>query len=623
MQSKPFSELKYGDIVMLADKPGCTFAYVGYDSSTDEAIIRSGTDEITRVGRNMMLRPSEKDLEELLNLLLKSAKEEEKKLTFESYVSAETFTEEQKGVGSFRTGLIQKYEKGEIDSLRKLQEAMGLKDTAFEEVMRRWRADPRWQSVTPKRPGRTTGQSDQDPELIQLYMRTFDEFYGEGVTQKALYMEFCNRCSEGVVPFAKSTAGRIFRAIDPRIRDKKSQGPDHANKIYNAYPSSFELDRPLRRIQIDSSPADIEVTDSLTDKPLGRPYLTVVTDEYSGGILAATISFLPPCRATIAAALYEAFMPKTKLLADLGLAGQRWTLYGAPAGILVDKGSEHDNKHFRMTCELFGVEYEYRRRPQHGGSVENGVKLVNVFFIHRLAGSTGSSPKKSKDFNPRKKASYDIKTLQRLVILEAIRLNDEIRDKDRQSPNGRWDSYFSDPNTPLNMPPIMRDAFAFMVNMLPGGRVFVHREGIKYGGYVYDHGDLFHLVERKIKVSVRRSPLDLRTLYVLHDGVWRTHTVLKPSGVPATLIEEQVLKRFRPKAGEMTTIGHAAYTEIQDIIASTMAGAKKQARARESVALAEERGILPRPEAAPAADPPKTESNRFAHIKPYKGEDDR
>ncbi|ANY87063.1 MULTISPECIES: hypothetical protein [Pseudomonas] len=78
MQSKPFSELKYGDIVMLADKPGCTFAYVGYDSSTDEAIIRSGTDEITRVGRNMMLRPSEKDLEELLNLLLKSAKEEEK-----------------------------------------------------------------------------------------------------------------------------------------------------------------------------------------------------------------------------------------------------------------------------------------------------------------------------------------------------------------------------------------------------------------------------------------------------------------------------------------------------------------------------------------------------------------
>ncbi len=59
---------------------------------------------------------------------------------------------------------------------------MGLKDTAFEEVMRRWRADPRWQSVTPKRPGRTTGQSDQDPECSGLL--TPDTHLGENVRHR-------------------------------------------------------------------------------------------------------------------------------------------------------------------------------------------------------------------------------------------------------------------------------------------------------------------------------------------------------------------------------------------------------------------------------------------------------
>jgi putative transposase len=618
-------ELEYGDVVLVPDFPGFSFIYVGYEPSTDEAIIKSGAGEIKQVERDKLLKPSHQDLQQLIDSLVKEKEKEETQHMSEYIVSAEQFTEKQQAIGLRRQELLENFESGKIESREKLMEEMGLKDTAFDEVMRRWSLDPRWQSVAPKTPGRTAGQSDQDPEIIQLYMQTVEEVFGEGVTQKFLYTEFCRRCTaKGVRPFAKSTAGRIFRKIDPRKRDLMSEGSDFVSKKYSPYPSSFELDRPLRRIQIDSSPGDIEVIDSVSGEPLGRPYLTVVSDEYSGGIMAALITFVPPCRATIAAALYQAFLPKRKLLTDLGLANQRWTIYGAPSGILVDKGSEHDNHHFRQTCEKFGIAYEYRKRPQHGGKIENAIKLINVFFIHRLAGSTGSSPKKSKDFNPQKKARYDLRTLQRLVVLEAIRLNDEVREGDRQSPDERCNGYYADPNTPLNMPPMMRDAFGFMINMLPGKRVFVRGEGIKYCGYVYGHGDLGYLVGRKSKVSVRRSPLDLHTLYVLHNGIWKIHKVLKPSRVPKTLIEAQIWKRSRPKAGEMTQVGHDAITEIQDIIASTISGSKKRARAQESVALAKSMGIIPDTEedVQPEGKAVKIETNRFAHVKPFQGEDD-
>jgi len=129
-------------------------------------------------------------------------------------------------------------------------------------------------------------------------------------------------------------------------------------------------------------------------------------------------------------------------------------------------------------------------------------------------------------------------------------------------------------------------------------------------------------VERKVKVSVRRSPLDFHVLYVLSDGVWKAHRVLKPNKVPRTLIEAQVWKRNRPKAGEMTQVGHDALTEIQDIIAATMVGRNRQARARESVALAETMGTLPFHEAITPLEEAKVESNRFANVKPFMGEDE-
>lgn len=617
-------DLSRGDVVYLEDAPQNSYKIVGYEPSTAQVKVESNTGEIKYVDQDSLLKPTDDQVKAFLKGLVDRKADEDVVLRSEKVISAETYTEEQKTVGLKRAELIHKFESGKIETRDKLMAEMGLKDTAFEEVMRRWNADPRWQSVVPKLPGRIAGKSDQDPAVVKLYMEVFSKKFEFGVTQKRLYMMFEHECREkGVEPFSRSTANRIFRSIDPRKREMKSEGPDFANKKFSPYPSSFEIDRPLRRIQIDSTHADIMVVDDKTGKCLGRPYLTTVCDDFSGGILAALITFVPPCRATIAAALFQAFTPKTKLLADLGLAGHRWTLYGAPAGILMDKGPEHYNYHLQQTCDMWGVACEYRKRPEQGGKAENSIKLVNNFFIHGLPGSTGSKPKKSPDFQPHKKAQFDLKQLQRLVILEVIRLNDEARGSDGKSPNGRWDEWFADPNTPLFMPPIMRNALGFMINMLPGGRVYVKREGIKYGGYVYDHGPVRHLVEREVKVSVRRSPLDLRSLYVLHDGIWTIAPALKPNSVPGTLIEAQIWKRLGLKPGDQTKVGHDAITAIQDIIASTPSARQRLARASESVDLAGTMSFLPTPvSTAPPASPKKTETNRYANIRPYKGEDD-
>jgi putative transposase len=634
-----------GELVLLHDDPEETYRYVGYEPAVDKHNIESKEGEAKSVAYEQILRPSPSALRELIARSLKEQNLQIHEAMSERNVSAELYTPKQLEVGLARLEIIQKLERGEIDGLDNAKSAMGLKQTAFDDVMKRYAADPGLHAVVPGIPGRKAGQSDQDTELIAVYMKCFDRTYVNNATAKAVYSDFTDHCKKNnLKPFSRSTAGRIFRGIDPRIRESKTIGPDHAQKKFGAYPGTLEFDRPLRRVQIDSSPADIMVVDKNTGKCLGRPYLTIVWDDYSGAILAALITFIPPCRATIAGAMMQAFTPKNKLLADLGLSGQRWTAYGRPSEILVDKGSEHDNHDLKITCDKFGIKYGFRMRPETGGAVESGIKLFNTFFMQRLAGSTGSAPKKIKDFNPEKKARYDVLALQQLVILEAIRLNDEVREGDRLSPNMRMDNYYSDPDTPFNMPPLMKNATAFMLNMLPGGRVYVRREGIKYGGYTYDHGPVRNLVERKIKVSVKRSPLDYHTLWVLHDGTWTKCPVLKPSKVPRTLIDAQILKRSRGKAGDMTEVGHDAVTAIQDIIAKNSPEGRRAARAGASLAIAVAQHLLPEDDqvhtnhAASVAASAKASANasaktqsaaiavpevdRFASVRPYKGEDD-
>lgn len=611
------------DLVMIDDDPDSAYLLIRFELELSVWKAQAaGTGNIRHVSSDKLMRLPQEDFRTLHKKLTSDKTDVNAQKIYEAVILAETYTVEQQEIAEGRELVLRELEAGIIKTAAEAAAKMGLKRTAFEEVKRRYGRDPRWQSLVPKAPGRVAGAHEQDQILVDLYMQAFEtEYRNYGATVSAVYGQFEDLCSAAEkVPFSRSTAYRLFKSIDPRIRETKKEGQDYTNKKNGAFPSSFELPGPFSRVQIDSTTADVVIVDTRTKQPLGRPYLTVVEDEYTGGILACYVSFSAPSRAVIASALYQSFTSKKAMLKELGINEGAWLFTGPGACYLVDRGSEHDNKHFRATCRKYGIRFAYRERPQQGGVVESGIRLINLYFIQRLDGSTGSAPRRATDFNPHGKAIYDLTTFNKLVQLEVIRLNDMVRQRDGLSPNQRLLEWYENNRSGIKAPPIMKDPIGFMINMLPGGRVNVLREGIKYKGVLYDHGPVRHLVGRA-KVSVRRNPLDLHSLYILHDGIWHCVRALKPSRVPKTETELNAIKRSRKPAGTVGADGVSARVMITEIIAGSKKEAKAVARAKASLLHAERGGLIPVHKPVPAVE--VVETNRYANVRAFKGDEDK
>ena len=74
--------------------------------------------------------------------------------------------------------------------------------------------------------------------------------------------------------------------------------------------AGVQTTRPLERVEIDHTLCDVHLVDERTGKRIGRPWLTLVVDHYSGAILGYHLSLNPPSAASVLAALRHAILPK-------------------------------------------------------------------------------------------------------------------------------------------------------------------------------------------------------------------------------------------------------------------------------------------------------------------------
>lgn len=68
--------------------------------------------------------------------------------------------------------------------------------------------------------------------------------------------------------------------------------------------------RPLERVEMDHFLCDVHLVCEKTGIRLGRPWLTLAVDHYSGMVLGYYLSFAPPSAASVLAALRHAILPK-------------------------------------------------------------------------------------------------------------------------------------------------------------------------------------------------------------------------------------------------------------------------------------------------------------------------
>lgn len=178
---------------------------------------------------------------------------------------------------------------------------------------------------------------------------------------------------------SERTCQRRILEIDPYIRDYKRYGADYARNSWRFSLNGDQSTRVLQRVEIDHTWLDIWVLDPKTGVPIGRPWITVVLDRYSGYVLGLYISFYGPSVASVAHAIKNSIFPKDELIAGIPEIVTPWTSMGVAEMYVVDNGLEfHSNAFKRMAWDLRAdLLYNPVHQPWLKASIERAMMEFN------------------------------------------------------------------------------------------------------------------------------------------------------------------------------------------------------------------------------------------------------
>ncbi|PWW30564.1 Mu transposase-like protein [Cytobacillus oceanisediminis] len=111
----------------------------------------------------------------------------------------------------------------------------------------------------------------------------------------------------------------------------------------------------LSKAVVDYVHLDIMVVDEASQLFMGRPWVTIIFDWYSGYPLGVHIGFELPSEKTVLLALKNAILPKEPLLKRYPRIKNNWHAYGVPETLIVGSGLEFTGKHLMETCQLLGI----------------------------------------------------------------------------------------------------------------------------------------------------------------------------------------------------------------------------------------------------------------------------
>lgn len=190
-------------------------------------------------------------------------------------------------------------------------------------------------------------------------------------------------------------------------------GQRAADIKFRAAGANFLASRPLSRASMDHTRLDLFVVDAQTFLPLGRPWLTLVIDEYSRYVLGYYIGFEEPSNVSMSRAVKHAIAPKT-LSPNVK---QSWDAWGAMEVLVVDNGLEFHGRALEAGAGRYGINIQFcpRKKPWFKGKVERFFGTLNTGLLAAIQGKTFASVLEKGDYNPAKNAVITLATLREVV----------------------------------------------------------------------------------------------------------------------------------------------------------------------------------------------------------------
>ena len=368
-----------------------------------------------------------------------------------------------------------------------------------------------------KRGNRTSRLSEVSRDLL----RQFVENDYETLRQKSLLASWAalkRKCDEcGVTAPSHVTFNAAVRSRPAFEQTLKRQGR-RAAYVHSAFYYELKLttprhgDRPFEIGHIDHTQLDVEVVCSQTGRPLGRPWMSILTDAFSRRCLALYLTFDEPSYRSCMMILRDCVSRHNRL----------------PEIIVVDGGPEFKSTYF----ETLLAEYEctQKTRPpakaRFGSVCERLFGTTNTQFLHNLRGNTQirrNIRQVTKSNNPEGQAVWSLSALHRYLSSFLFEIYDTIEHPALgQTPRDAYIAGLRTTGSRTNR--MITFDQAFLMATLPttqrGTAKVMPGRGVKVKGVHY-WAEAFRdpSVESR-DVAIRYDPFDMGTAYAFVNRLW-------------------------------------------------------------------------------------------------------
>jgi putative transposase len=465
--------------------------------------------------------------------------------------------------------------------------ALGLGVTQTYALLRRYQADPRLTSLLPHHRGPARGYSRFTSEIESLIEDAIEAVYLTRQRPKLmdLVTEIRKRCH------ALGLSAPSRKAITTRLRLKprkeivaRREGHKAARDQFAPATGSLEAEWPLALVQIDHTLVDVIVVDSVTRKPIQRPWLTLAIDVCSRCVVGFHLSLEPPSATSVALCVAHAVLPKAQWLAERKIEAE-WPVHGLMARLHLDNGKEFHSEALRRGCEQYSIAIDHRpvRTPHYGGHIERLIGTV-MGKVHLLPGTTFSDIRAKGDWDPEKTAAMTIEELERwLAHAIAGVYHRTVHRALGVTPLVAWErGILGDAARPgCGEPASVPDPRRLLIDFLPIERRLIRRDGVSLHSIHYWSDVLRRWIGEPEKMIVRYDPRDLSRIYLLApDGDYCDLSYRDLRRPSITLWEHRLaLKRLREEGRACVDEGAVFRTiEIMRTIADEAVVSSKAAR---------------------------------------------
>lgn len=296
-----------------------------------------------------------------------------------------------------------------------------------------------------------------------------------------------------------------------------------------AYRDSFELvlrreaTAPNEIWQADHTPLDmVLLRDSARE---GRPWLTVITDEFSRAIAGFALSFDAPSALRTSLALRQAIWRKTE---------PRWVICGIPATLYSDNGSDFTSEHLQHIAADLKIRLVHSTpgKPRGRGKIERFFRTVNQRLLCHLPGYVQRGQRRKG------------------ALLTLTQLDAKFRDfldeyhRERHSETGaaplvRWRDAGFIPQMPESL-----EKLDLLLLTVPRSRL-IHSDGVHFANFRYLDPVLGAYIGEQ--VVIRYDPRDIGELRLFHRGRFLCRAICPALAGQTVALKDVVAARTRER----------------------------------------------------------------------------